>query len=142
MSWRYGCGVCKGTRNIASSTAKRTVQEPKSKSRCKSSSSQFSPQALLVIIAPGYYFGERVLHPEVESMALERRVFDLDLCRGAAWTEVCWICFVRKRRCVLYKATGVSSLLRGTRRRIRPRRRPPIKSTGLEIELTKLTVSS
>ena len=42
----------------------------------------------------------------------------------------------------LYEATELSSLLRGTRRRSRPTSRPPIKSTGLEIELTKHTVFS
>ena len=42
----------------------------------------------------------------------------------------------------LYQATGLSSLLRGARRRNRPASRPPIKSTGLEIELTKHTVFS
>ena len=44
---------------------------------------------------------------------------------------------------VLYEATtGASGLLPGTRRRNYPTSRPPIKSTGLEIELTKRTVRS
>ena len=60
----------------------------------------------------------------------------------AAWTEGCSIYFVMKRHCVLYEATGVSSLLRGTRRRNHPTSHPPIESTGLEIELTKHTVPS
>ena len=42
----------------------------------------------------------------------------------------------------LYKAIGVSSLLQETRQRNGPMSCPPIKSTGLEIELTKHAVSS
>ena len=50
-------------------------------------------------------------------------------------------CFFCEEK-TLYEATGVSSLLRGTTRRNRPTSCPPIKSTGLEIELTKHIVFS
>ena len=90
---------------------------------------------------PGYYFGKRVLLPECsESMALERRVPHMDSPPSGYINKAkgCWIFFLRKiLYYVLYKTTTGASR---TRRRNHPTSRLPIKSTGLEFELTKRTV--
>ena len=86
--------------------------------------------------------GKEHYAPNIRADGFGATRFRLGLLPGAAWTEGCWIRFVRKIHCVLYEATEVSSLLRVTRRRNRPTSRPLIKNTGLEIELTKHTVSS
>ena len=80
--------------------------------------------------------------PNGRSDGFETTCFRLGPLPGAAWTDGSWICFVMKRHYVLYEATGVSNLLRGIRRRNRPTSCPSIIRIGLEIELTKHTVSS
>ena len=93
---------------------------------------RFSPRALLVKRVARTLLRRKDTTPRMfEPIASERRVFDLDLCRGAARTG-CWVLFVFVEN-ILYEATGLSSLLRGARRRNRPTSRPPIKCTGLEI---------
>ena len=75
-----------------------------------------------------------------EPVALERRVFDLNPSRGLHGPNDADLLCKEKTLC-MYEATEVSSLLRGTRRRNHPTSCPPTKRTGLEIELTKNTVS-
>ena len=87
--------------------------------------------------SPGYYFGKRVLLPECSSRW--------------SWSDVFSTCtsprsYINKGMLDLlfeemYKTTTEANggLLPGTRRRNHPTSRPPIKSTGVEIELTKRT---
>ena len=91
----------------------------------------------------GYYFGERLLLPECSSRWLWSDMFSTwTLLPGAASTKGCWTFFLRKRPCAVRTTTGASGLLPGIRRRNHPTSRPPIKSTGLEIELTKRALPS
>ena len=76
-----------------------------------------------------------------EMMALEQRVLHLDSFQGLHERRDAGLSLGGKDT-VLYETTGASSLLRRIRRRNHPASRSPIKSTGLEIELTKRTVSS
>ena len=86
----------------------------------------------------GYY------SPNVRVDGLGVTCSPLGLLPGAASTKGCWTFFLKKRLdYVLYETTtGASDLLPGTKRRNHPTSRPPIKSTGVEIELTKRTVPS
>ena len=92
---------------------------------------------------PGYDFEERVLLPNILTDGLGATCSQLGLySQGLHQQRYAGYSFCGKD-CVLYETTtGASGLLPGTRRRNHPTSRPPIKSIGLEIELTKRTVPS
>ena len=130
-----------GTARGASSDAKRAAQGPWMWKKVQNSWARFSPRALLVKGAAWVIIrGKECYFPRVRVDRFGEtasRVPDLDICRGAAWTERGWM-FLWEN--TLHETTGLSSLLRGTRWRNHPTSHPPIKSTGLEIKLTKQTL--
>ena len=87
---------------------------------------------------PGYFFGMRALFPECSCgwPSLERRAVHFDFSYGAPSTGMSWNFCFWGQDCILYEATTGASR---TRRRNHPMSRPPIESTGLELELTKRT---
>ena len=86
---------------------------------------------------PGYYFGKRVLPPECSCRwpSLERRAVHFDFSHGAASSGMLEFLFLRTR---LYTARSYywSEQNETEKSSDEP---PPIKSTGLELELTKRT---
>ena len=109
------------------------------KSRCKTREHDPRRKHRMSREPPGYYFGKRVLLPECSCRwpSLERRVLHhLNFSHGLH-QHGCWIFLRGQDYVLLHKTTTGASR---TKRRNHPTSRPPIKSTGLEFELTKRTV--